>query len=118
MRRRGARLGALCRLRHECRHRRCHEPVVDAGGRIKGWADEALLDAYEIERQPITEQTSRYAMNTALALTSHHSAIPDNIEQAGPEGDAVRAPIRRQVYDINVGQFCCGGLNYAGRGHM
>jgi hypothetical protein len=81
-------------------------------GVIKGWADEALLDAYEIERQPITEQVSRYAMNTALALTSHHSAIPDNIEQVGPEGDAVRAPIGRQVYDINVGQFCCGGLNF------
>ena len=81
-------------------------------GVIKGWADEALLDAYEIERQPITEQVSRYAMNTALALTSHHGAIPDNIEQVGPEGDVVRATIGRQVYDINVGQFCCGGLNF------
>ena len=81
-------------------------------GVIKGWADEALLEAYEIERQPITEQVSRYAMNTALALTLQHSAIPDSMEQVGPEGDAVRAPIGRQVYDINVGQFCCGGLNF------
>src|SRR5580700_10277432 len=31
-------------------------------GTIKGWADPAILDAYEIERQPITEQVSRHAM--------------------------------------------------------
>ena len=30
-RRRGAYLGALCRLRHERRDRRCHEPVLAAG---------------------------------------------------------------------------------------
>jgi 2-polyprenyl-6-methoxyphenol hydroxylase-like FAD-dependent oxidoreductase len=81
-------------------------------GVIKGWADAALLDAYEIERQPITEQVSRYAMNTALQRASHRSAIPDNIEQIGPEGDAVRARIGQEAYEINVGQFCCGGLNF------
>jgi len=81
-------------------------------GVIKGWADPALLDAYEIERQPITEQVSRHAMNTSLARASYRSAIPDTIEQAGPEGDAARARIGRQAYDINVGGFCCGGLNF------
>jgi len=81
-------------------------------GVIKGWADSVLLDAYEIERQPITEQVSRHAMNTSLARTSQRGAIPDNIEEAGPEGDAARARVGRQAYDINVGQFCCGGLNF------
>jgi 2-polyprenyl-6-methoxyphenol hydroxylase-like FAD-dependent oxidoreductase len=81
-------------------------------GVIKGWAHPRLLDAYEIERQPITEQVSHYAMNTALARASQRGAIPDNIEQIGPEGDAVRAGIGREAYDINVGQFCCGGLNF------
>ena len=33
-------------------------------GVIKGWAEPAILDAYEVERQPVTEQVSRYAMNT------------------------------------------------------
>jgi hypothetical protein len=75
-------------------------------GVIKGWADPALLDAYEIERQPITQQVSRYAMNTALARASQRSTMPDNIEQVGPEGDAVRAGIGREAYEINVGQFC------------
>src|SRR5262245_58285903 len=81
-------------------------------GVIKGWADPALLEAYEIERQPITEQVSHYAMNTALARASHRDAISDTIEQGGPEGDAMRARIGRQAYGVNVGQFCCGGLNF------
>jgi 2-polyprenyl-6-methoxyphenol hydroxylase-like FAD-dependent oxidoreductase len=81
-------------------------------GVIKGWANEALLGAYEIERRPITDQVSRYAMATSLARTAQAGAIPEAIEQPGPEGDAARARIGRQAYDINVGQFCCGGLNF------
>jgi len=82
-------------------------------GVIKGWADPALLGAYEIERRPITDQVSRHAMATSLARTSQRQrTIPVTIEQPGPEGDAVRARIGREAYDINVGQFCCGGLNF------
>jgi 2-polyprenyl-6-methoxyphenol hydroxylase-like FAD-dependent oxidoreductase len=81
-------------------------------GVIKGWADAALLDACEIERRPITDQVSRYAMNTSLSRTAQQLAIPESIEQPGPEGDALRARVGRQYYDINVGQFCCGGLNF------
>jgi 2-polyprenyl-6-methoxyphenol hydroxylase-like FAD-dependent oxidoreductase len=81
-------------------------------GVIRGWADPALLDAYEIERHPITEQVSRYAMNTSLARASQRAAIPNNIEQAGAEGDAARARVGREAYEINVGPFCCGGLNF------
>jgi 2-polyprenyl-6-methoxyphenol hydroxylase-like FAD-dependent oxidoreductase len=81
-------------------------------GVIKGWADPALLDAYEIERQPITEQVSRHAMNTSLARASQRSEIPNNIEEPGPEGDAVRARIGRQAVETMVGSFCCGGLNF------
>ena len=81
-------------------------------GVIKGWADPALLEAYEIERQPITEQVSRYAMNTSLARASQRAAVPNNIEQVGPEGDAARARVGREAYEVNVSQFCCGGLNF------
>jgi hypothetical protein len=38
--------------------------------------------------------------------------VPDNIEEPGPEGDAARARVGQDAYDINVGQFCCGGLNF------
>jgi 2-polyprenyl-6-methoxyphenol hydroxylase-like FAD-dependent oxidoreductase len=81
-------------------------------GVVKGWADPALLDAYEIERQPITEQVSFYAMKASLARESQRRAIPENLEDAGPQGDIARARLGRQAYEINVGQFCCGGLNF------
>jgi 2-polyprenyl-6-methoxyphenol hydroxylase-like FAD-dependent oxidoreductase len=81
-------------------------------GVLKGWADPALLDAYAIERQPITDQVSRYAMGASLARETLRSAIPHEIEQAGPEGEAARVLIGRQAYDTNVGLFCCGGLNF------
>jgi hypothetical protein len=81
-------------------------------GVLHGWAEPAMLDAYAAERQPITEQVSHYAMNTSLALAKQRSAIPDNIEDATPEGEASRRRIGQEAYDINVGQFCCGGLNF------
>jgi 2-polyprenyl-6-methoxyphenol hydroxylase-like FAD-dependent oxidoreductase len=81
-------------------------------GVIKGWADPALLAAYEFERRPITDQVSHYAMNTALARAVQRSAVPDAIEQLGPAGDALRARVGREAYEVNVGQFCCGGLNF------
>jgi 2-polyprenyl-6-methoxyphenol hydroxylase-like FAD-dependent oxidoreductase len=81
-------------------------------GVIKGWADSAILAAYEIERQPVTEQVSRYAMNTFPARESLRNAVPGNLEEPGPEGDAVRARVGKDAYELNIGQFCCGGLNF------
>jgi 2-polyprenyl-6-methoxyphenol hydroxylase-like FAD-dependent oxidoreductase len=59
-----------------------------------GWAPEAILDAHNRERHPITEQVSRFV--TALAVRSVRDAprggsVPAEIEADGPEGDAVRA---------------------------
>ena len=79
---------------------------------LKGWAAFDILDAYEAERQPITEQVSHFAMNHAIALGRQRAAVPDNIEVPGAEGDAVRAQFGRQLYDLNVNQYCCGGLNF------
>lgn len=81
-------------------------------GVINGWAAPAILESYEIERQPVTEQVSRCAMNTSLARESLSNRLPDKLEDPGPEGDAVRARIGREAYELNVGQFCCGGLNF------
>ena len=81
-------------------------------GVLNGWAEPAILDAYELERQPITEQVSRYAMETSHALQSQRKALPDNLEAIGSQGDAVRAQVGKEAYDLNVGQFCCGGLNF------
>jgi 2-polyprenyl-6-methoxyphenol hydroxylase-like FAD-dependent oxidoreductase len=81
-------------------------------GVIKGWAEPAILDTYELERQPVSEQVSRYAMNTSFARESLGRALPENLEEPGPEGDTIRARIGRDAYELNVGQFCCGGLNF------
>ena len=79
---------------------------------LNGWAPAGILDAYELERKPITEQVSRFAMNHALALQRQRQAVPDNIEVPGPQGDALRADTGQALYDLNVQQYCCAGLNF------
>ncbi len=79
---------------------------------LDGWASPAILDAYEAERLPITEQVSHFAMDMALRVLGQRLGVPSDIEQPGPEGDAVRARVGREAYDLNVQQYCCGGLNF------
>jgi hypothetical protein len=79
---------------------------------LNGWGDEKLLDAYGAERQPITEQVSRFAMEMALKLMKHRRATPPEIEMDGPLGDETRARIGREAYEINLPQYCCAGLNF------
>ncbi len=81
-------------------------------GVLKGWADPAILDAHEAERWPITEQVSRYAMDTAMALGKARGAVPEDIEFSEPEGDAIRAAFGRKLVELNTPQYCCGGLNF------
>ncbi len=80
--------------------------------RLQGWGAEAILDAYEAERQPITEQVSQFAMNHAQQMIKMKRGVPHNIEAQGAEGDAVRAEMGQAAYDLNVQQFCAGGLNF------
>jgi 2-polyprenyl-6-methoxyphenol hydroxylase-like FAD-dependent oxidoreductase len=79
---------------------------------LQGWAGPAMLDAYEAERQPITEQVSHYAMNHALAVMNQRRTVPPEIEADGPVGDEVRERIGRAAYELNVQQYCCAGLNF------
>jgi hypothetical protein len=81
-------------------------------GVLTGWADPAILAAHEAERWPITEQVSKYAMGTALALARQRGAIPAEIEDPGPAGDAARAALGATMVALNTPQFCCGGLNF------
>jgi 2-polyprenyl-6-methoxyphenol hydroxylase-like FAD-dependent oxidoreductase len=80
--------------------------------RLKGWAGEGILAAYEAERQPITEQVSKFAMNHALALQKQREGVPPGIEAPGEAGAAARAAAGRALYELNVRQYCCGGLNF------
>jgi hypothetical protein len=81
-------------------------------GVLQGWAAPAILDAYEAERWPITEQVSHYAMNTALSLARVRGEVPAEIEAPGSEGDAARERFGKMIYELNVPQYCCGGLNF------
>lgn len=79
---------------------------------LNGWAPASLLDAYESERQPITEQVSKFAMEMALNNMRQRKSTPPEVEFPGPEGDAVRARVGEEAYNLNVNQYCCGGLNF------
>jgi hypothetical protein len=80
--------------------------------RLQGWGDERILDAYEAERQPITQQVSNFAMDHAAKMIRARSAVPPDIEADTPHGAAERARIGAEAYELNVQQFCCAGLNF------
>jgi 2-polyprenyl-6-methoxyphenol hydroxylase-like FAD-dependent oxidoreductase len=81
-------------------------------GHLNGWCTEAALEAHEAERHPITEQVSRFAMDHAIALRKEREGVPPGIERPGPEGDEVRAAAGKALYELNVRQYCCAGLNF------
>jgi 2-polyprenyl-6-methoxyphenol hydroxylase-like FAD-dependent oxidoreductase len=79
---------------------------------LNGWAPAAILDAYEAERQPITEQVSRFAMDHAIAMMAQRGGVSAEIEDDTPRGQAARAALAKAAYDLNVQQYCCAGLNF------
>ena len=79
---------------------------------LAGWAPLAILDAYEAERRPITDEMSRFTMDIALKIIKQRREISAEIELPGPVGDAVRARLGREAYELDVQQQCCGGLNF------
>lgn len=83
-------------------------------GVSNGWADPQIVDAYEAERQPITEQVSRYAMGkleeNAQALTAR--PIPRILSSRGLVGRFLRRRLGRRLFDINLAQMSPEGLNF------
>src|SRR4029077_4016977 len=79
---------------------------------LNGWAPPSILDAYEAERWPITSQVSRFAMSHAEAEIRRRGSVPDEIEDAGPEGARARREVGRLTYEINVQQYAAAGLNF------
>jgi hypothetical protein len=51
-------------------------------------------------------------MEMALNNMRQRKSTPPEVELSGPEGDAVRARVGQEAYDLNVNQYCCGGLNF------
>lgn len=80
------------------------------GAVLSGWADERILDAYESERLPITEQVSKLAMSHQRKIAQ--GDVPKEIEDSGAEGEASRASLALDAYELNVQQFAAEGLNF------
>jgi hypothetical protein len=55
---------------------------------------------------------SHFAMEHAQKMIRARRAVPANIEAPGAEGDAIRAEVGRDAYELNVQQFCAAGLNF------
>ena len=79
---------------------------------LKGWGGEGLLDAHKSERQPITEQVSRFAMKHAQGAIRERTSVPPELEDPTPEGEAARKRVGEAAYALHVQQFACAGLNY------
>ncbi|WP_067581271.1 MULTISPECIES: FAD-dependent monooxygenase [Amycolatopsis] len=80
------------------------------GAHLAGWAGEGILDAYEAERRPITEQVSHFAMNHQRKLA--RPGLPAELEDDTPAGEAARSSFGAVVRDLNEPQFAAAGLNY------
>src|SRR5262245_11200783 len=79
---------------------------------LNGWAEPTLLDAYQAERQPITDQVSHFAFAMAKEVSQQRREIAADIERCDAVGEATRATIGKEAYDLYVQQQCCGGLNF------
>ncbi|MER6762253.1 MULTISPECIES: FAD-dependent monooxygenase [Amycolatopsis] len=80
------------------------------GAHLGGWAEEGILDAYEAERRPITEQVSHFAMNHQRKLA--RPGLPADLEDDTTNGEAARAAFGAAVRELNEPQFAAAGLNY------
>ncbi len=79
---------------------------------LQGWAPESLLEAHERERQPITEQVSRFAMSHAERAIQERTSVPPELEDDTPEGAEARRRVGAAAHALHVQQFACAGLNY------
>ncbi len=81
---------------------------------LQGWGGRLLLDGYERERHPITDQVSQFAKT--LAVQNRASAFrhpPPALSQPGAEGEKLRGEFGAALYALNLPQFTPLGLNFA-----
>src|SRR5262245_51641761 len=81
-------------------------------GVLHGWAKPEILDAYEAERQPITDQASRIISDIGYQVMMQRNALSPDIERLDATGEAARAAAGQVAYALDVEQQCCGGLNF------
>ena len=79
---------------------------------LNGWGGAGILEAYEQERLPITQQVSHFVMDHAHAMAGQRGGVPANIEDDDAAGESARQALGQKAYDLNVQQYCAAGLNF------
>jgi len=79
---------------------------------LHGWAGDDLLNAYQAERKPITEQISHIITDTALAVMMQRRGVPADIEENSAAGEASRKTLGDASHDLEIRQQCSAGLNF------
>ena len=65
---------------------------------LNGWAPAAILDAYQAERQPITDQVSHFAMNVSASIMQQRREIPPRSKRPMPRARrCARASARKRT---------------------
>jgi 2-polyprenyl-6-methoxyphenol hydroxylase-like FAD-dependent oxidoreductase len=81
-------------------------------GVLTGWATSEILDAYEAERQPITDQASRIISDIGQQVMMQRKELSPDIERLDATGETERVAAGKLAYALDVEQQCCGGLNF------
>ena len=81
-------------------------------GVLHGWAAPEILDAYEAERHPITDQASRIISDIGRQRMMQRAELPPELERLDASGEAARAATGQRSYPLDLEQQCCGGLNF------
>src|SRR5215467_6852879 len=81
-------------------------------GVLHGWATPEILNAYQAERQPITDQASRIISDIGYQVTKQRKELSPDVERMDAIGEAARAAAGQLAYALDVEQQCCGGLNF------
>jgi 2-polyprenyl-6-methoxyphenol hydroxylase-like FAD-dependent oxidoreductase len=81
-------------------------------GVLRGWATHEILDSYEAERRPITDQASRIISDIGSQVMMQRHELSPDIERLDAIGQAARAAAGQLAYALDVEQQCCGGLNF------
>ena len=81
-------------------------------GVLHGWGVPEILNAYEAERQPITDQASRIISDIGYQRMMQGNELSPEIERLDEIGEAARAVAGQLGYALDVEQQCCGGLNF------
>jgi 2-polyprenyl-6-methoxyphenol hydroxylase-like FAD-dependent oxidoreductase len=81
-------------------------------GVLHGWATPEILDAYEAERHPITDQASRIISDIGRQRMMQRDELSPELERLDASGEAARAATGQRAYPLDLEQQCCGGLNF------